>query len=202
VVSSATFAATVLVGFLVLPGPSARWWGELVLDTGRMTPPGSAPFNQSMRGGLAQLPGVLHAPWLWLTLAIVVGLAGLAISAWASRRGMEAAGILACAVTGVLISPVSWPHHWVWVVPGLALWLWWARRRQSSAHSWGVTLTWLVLVASGVLTLLFVVGASSLFLTVIMLNSLTMLAGLGFLGTLGTVLWRMKYRSTSETVPS
>ncbi|HEY0452057.1 glycosyltransferase 87 family protein, partial [Actinophytocola sp.] len=103
-VAAATFVATVLVGFLVLPGPSARWLGGLVLDVGRMMTPGAAPFNQSMRGVLAHLPGVLQTQWLWLTLAIVVGLAGLAISAWASRRGMEAAGIFACVVTSLLIS--------------------------------------------------------------------------------------------------
>jgi len=212
VVSAATFVATVLVGFLVLPGPSARWWSGLVLDTSRMTPPGVAPFNQSIRGVLAQLPGVLHAPWLWLTLAIAVGLSGLAISAWYSRRGMEAVGIFACAVTGLLISPVSWPHHWVWLIPGLALWLWWARHRQSVAHALGVTLTWLVLVTSGVLTFLIVVGTPNLasagavlpntLTSIVMLNDLTVLAGLGFLGTLAAILWRTEQRSTSETLLS
>ncbi|MFL6143002.1 MAG: glycosyltransferase 87 family protein [Labedaea sp.] len=205
VVSAATFLATVLVGFLVLPGPSARWWGDLVLDTGRMTPSGTAPFNQSIRGVLAQLPGALAASWLWLTLSILVGLAGLAISAWSSRRGMEAAGIIACAVTGLLVSPVSWPHHWMWVVPGLALWLWWAWHRKNLAHATGVTLAWLMMAASGVLTFLIVVGVPFLpdasvvmpksLTAVVVLNSLTVVAALGFLGTLAVVLWRRDKRS-------
>jgi alpha-1,2-mannosyltransferase len=31
------------------------------------------------------------------------------------------AGILICAVTGLLVSPVSWSHHWVWVAPALVV---------------------------------------------------------------------------------
>ena len=212
VVSAATFLATVLVGFLLLPGGSVRWWGGLVLNTERMTPTGAAPFNESMRGVLGQLPGVLHAPWFWLMLAIPVGLAGLAIAAWASRRGMESAGILACAVTSLLVSPVSWPDHWVWVVPGLALWMWWSGQRRSSARSWGLTLAWLVLTAHGVLIFLIVVSvpvlsAASALMPVgltllVILNGLSLLGGLGFLGTLAAVLRRRERRATSATVSS
>jgi alpha-1,2-mannosyltransferase len=206
-----TFAATVLVGFVVFPGASVRWWTGLVVDTGRMTPDGSAPFNQSIRGVFAQLPGVLHAQWLWLTLAAVVGLAGLAIAVWAGRRGLAPAGIMACALTGLVVSPVSWPHHWVWVVPGLALWLWWARHRHSPAHLVGVTLAWLMVAAAGVLTLLIVVGVPDLSLTgvlmphsltaIVLLNSLTVLVALGFIGALAVTLWRADRRSTSDSLP-
>ena len=28
---------------------------------------------------------------------------------------------MTCALTALLVSPVSWDHHWVWVAPGLAL---------------------------------------------------------------------------------
>jgi len=30
-------------------------------------------------------------------------------------------GWILCAVTGLLISPVSWDHHWVWIGPALAV---------------------------------------------------------------------------------
>ena len=29
---------------------------------------------------------------------------------------------MCCAITGLLVSPLSWTHHWVWVVP-LLVWL-------------------------------------------------------------------------------
>ena len=41
-----------------------------------------------------------------------VGLAGLAVAVWAHRRGCRVAG-RRCAVTGLLVSPISWTHHWV-----------------------------------------------------------------------------------------
>ena len=28
---------------------------------------------------------------------------------------------MTCALTALLISPISWDHHWVWLAPGLAL---------------------------------------------------------------------------------
>lgn len=199
VVATAAFAGTVLVGFLVLPGPSGRWAGGLVVDIGRMMTPGAAPFNQSIRGVLAHLPGVLSTQWFWLALAVPVGVAGLAISAWSSRRGLEAVGVFTCALTGLLVSPVSWPFHWVWAAPGLAVWLLWAWRR-SAAHTWGVTLTWLVLTASGVLTFLIALIAptqtsagvvtAGMLTTVVVLNSVTVVAGLVFLVALAAALRR------------
>ena len=30
-------------------------------------------------------------------------------------------GWLTCALTGLIVSPVSWDHHWVWVAPALAV---------------------------------------------------------------------------------
>jgi alpha-1,2-mannosyltransferase len=28
---------------------------------------------------------------------------------------------MVCALTALLVSPISWDHHWVWVAPGLAV---------------------------------------------------------------------------------
>ncbi|RKT56731.1 glycosyltransferase 87 family protein [Saccharothrix australiensis] len=187
--SAGAFAATVLVGFAVLPGPSARYWGDHFLDSGRMWPPEAAPYNQSLRGVLAHLPG---APWSWVVAAAVVGVAGLAVSAWAARRDKPAAGVLACAVTGLLISPVSWPQHWVWVVPGLALWLWWGRRR-GPAHARGVGSAWLALVVSAALMFPTPIGLAAVappVAWIVLLSALQVLAGLAFLVVLAVVLRR------------
>ncbi|MFI9005891.1 glycosyltransferase 87 family protein [Actinosynnema sp. NPDC053489] len=200
-VATASFLATVLIGFLVMPGASVAWWGGLVLDTDRMKATGAAaPFNQSLHGVLDQLPGPLSAQGLWVALALLVGVAGLAVAAWAHRRGLEAAGVLACAVTGLLISPLSWPQHWVWLVPGFALWMWWARRRRSAAHAAGVVSLWLVTAAAGVLTYVVVVAAPDLAVAfdsvpgskaaIVLLHALQLLAGLAFLGVLAAVLRR------------
>jgi alpha-1,2-mannosyltransferase len=45
------------------------------------------------------------------------------------------AGWVTCALTGLLVSPISWDHHWVWIVPVLAL-LADAAARASGAARW------------------------------------------------------------------
>jgi alpha-1,2-mannosyltransferase len=56
-----------------------------------------------------------------LGVAVVVAVAGLALAARAQRRGDEALGFSLCALTGLLVSPISWTHHWVIAVPALLL---------------------------------------------------------------------------------
>ena len=58
---------------------------------------------------------------LWLALALVTAVAGLACAARLERAGHPLPGLLACALTGLLVSPISWDHHWVWIVPGVAV---------------------------------------------------------------------------------
>ena len=118
-VSALTFAVTVGLGFALLPHASAVYWG------GKFTRPGSKPFhlnNQSLNGVMLRLTHAgpdAHA--YWLVAAVVVGIAGLATSILASRRGHELLGLVACAATGLLVSPITWSHHYVYVVPALVL---------------------------------------------------------------------------------
>jgi alpha-1,2-mannosyltransferase len=48
-----------------------------------------------------------------------VGIAGLLIAGALYHAGHPVAGMLGCALTGLLVSPLSWDHHWVWVALGL-----------------------------------------------------------------------------------
>jgi alpha-1,2-mannosyltransferase len=116
-VACATFAATVALGFLVLPAASRRFWfGGLFLNSERV---GGVAYagNQSVNGALVRLfGGVSQARPAWLAAALLIGGGGLLLAAWASRRGEELLGIATCALTALLISPISWSHHWVWVV--------------------------------------------------------------------------------------
>jgi alpha-1,2-mannosyltransferase len=118
--SGAAMAASVALGFAVLPASSERYWGGLFLSTSRVGQL-QAGANESLAGALAR---TLHSPVVttaWLPLAVAVAVAGLALAALAQRRGGEAAGYSLCAITGLLISPVSWTHHWVIAVPALLL---------------------------------------------------------------------------------
>lgn len=119
-VTIAGFLGTVAVGFLVLPGVSWEFWNGTFLDSSRTRPPGEEAFGSSIRGVLVNLlPGTPGA--VWLLASAVVGVAGMALAVWAGRRGEELLGIVACAVTGLLVSPLTWFSHWIWCVPVLAL---------------------------------------------------------------------------------
>ncbi|GGP35836.1 glycosyltransferase 87 family protein [Streptomyces melanogenes] len=113
---AATFAGTVVFGALVLPGASADFWTRRLYETDRV---GKAWIvdNQSLQGLVARL---LHTPGpgvVWVGVTAVVGAAGL----WTARRADERWGVLVTALTALLVSPISWSHHWVWCVPLVAV---------------------------------------------------------------------------------
>jgi alpha-1,2-mannosyltransferase len=157
-----SFGATTLVGFLVLPRDSVRYWLTDLWDFTRVTniPGGDVALalNGSIRGALDRLH-VPHAGAVWLVLAALVGIAGLAVAIRASRRGHELAGVLACAVTGLLISPVSWIFHWVWCIPLLMLWAVRAWRGNLPVQKVGVVVVWLALLVSSSWIVLETLGA-------------------------------------------
>jgi alpha-1,2-mannosyltransferase len=117
-VAAATFAGTIALGWLALPGDSARFWGKLWYDPGHI---GGVPFtgNQSLNGFFTRvLDGTGPARLPWLAAALVIGVGGLLVAAAHHRSGRELAGLGLCGLVGVLVSPISWSHHWVWVLPG------------------------------------------------------------------------------------
>jgi alpha-1,2-mannosyltransferase len=132
-VAAGTFAVTVAAGFGGLPGPSRTFWlGGVFYDQNRIGDPAN-PSDQSLAGVVARLAGTADPPRLWWLVAVLAtGLAGLAVAVWAHRRGYRMAGFCCCAVTGLLVSPISWTHHWVWAVP-LLVWLIAAAWRRRSA---------------------------------------------------------------------
>ncbi|WP_410607732.1 glycosyltransferase 87 family protein [Amycolatopsis sp. lyj-109] len=125
-----TFVALEAVMFAVIPVDAARFWRDSATDPSRV---GSVHwiFNQSLNGLVSRASAL--APW---SLAVAVGVAAvLAVPAvWLvvrlHRRGEDAAALLVTAFYGLLLSPVSWSHHWVWCVPLLTLLVvkarWWA----------------------------------------------------------------------------
>jgi len=126
-VAASAFAATIAMALAPLPGASVMYWdgGLFARANGsaraNLTFYFASAWNQSLRGALSRL--LLHAQLAtgpWLLAAAVTALAGLMAAAWLHGDGYPMLGVLTCALTGLLISPVSWLHHWVWVAPWLA----------------------------------------------------------------------------------
>ncbi|HEY2689200.1 MAG TPA: glycosyltransferase 87 family protein, partial [Streptosporangiaceae bacterium] len=136
-VAAGAFAVTVLLGFAVLPADSRKWWfGGLFLQGDRTGFVGWEG-NQSLQGFITRFAGsVAGGKPVWLVTAVVVGVAGLVCAAILDRAGHHVAGVLGCALTGLLISPISWDHHWVWIVPIAAAFVVYALRTASAASRW------------------------------------------------------------------
>jgi alpha-1,2-mannosyltransferase len=119
ITSLLTFAASVLIGFVALPTASAQFWTSRSAQGAGGT---QKMVDQSLNG-VIQRAFHLNPPanTVWLVTAVIVGAAGVVVAACASRRGLELLGVVLCGATGLLVSPVSWTHHWVWCVPALAL---------------------------------------------------------------------------------
>jgi alpha-1,2-mannosyltransferase len=136
-VASGAFAVTVLLGFVVLPGDSAKWWLGGLFGQGSRTGFVGWEGNQSLRGIITRLVGsVAGAQPGWLAAAVVTGALGLACAAILDQAGQRMAGLLACALTGLLISPISWDHHWVWIVPAVVVAAHYAVRSRHAAARW------------------------------------------------------------------
>ena len=109
------------------------WLDGVFYDQNRIGDPANLS-DQSLSGAVARLAGSLDPAYRWWAIAaLLTGLAGIAVAAWAHRRGRRLAGVTCCAVTGLLISPFSWTHHWVWAVPLLVALAATAWRRRSAA---------------------------------------------------------------------
>jgi alpha-1,2-mannosyltransferase len=79
--------------------------------------------NQSVYGTLTRLLDGRPPTLLWLAVAGPLSVAALVVGAGWWRRGDRVLGTCLGAVAMLLASPISWSHHWVWVVPAaLALW--------------------------------------------------------------------------------
>ncbi|NES12780.1 MULTISPECIES: glycosyltransferase 87 family protein [Micromonospora] len=115
----AAAGATLLAGAL-FPDASREFWTEALWNTDRV---GELAFisNQSLRGVVARLNPEHPNTVAWL----VVVLATLAVWAWRSRAAVAAGDeVTGLALTGAamcLVSPVTWVHHLVWLLPALIL---------------------------------------------------------------------------------
>lgn len=119
--SALGFAATVAVSGALLPSETSEYFTRRLGETGPIGDP-NTPSNQALRGALGRFAGhdVGYGPLA--VAAIIAALALLAAAWWVVRRGDVLITLLLVEFFGLLISPISWRHHWVWVLLAL-VWL-------------------------------------------------------------------------------
>jgi alpha-1,2-mannosyltransferase len=138
-------AALTLVAAAILPRASLDFWSRLAQgDTGL----GHSLIYYTNQSVLADAVRIFDlAGWataLGLALSAAVAGLGVWVAARWHRRGEVRLAVALCGVAGLLASPVSWLHHFVWVVPlALALIELSRGRAVRSALRWFVVLGWL-----------------------------------------------------------
>ncbi|HYI59555.1 MAG TPA: glycosyltransferase 87 family protein [Microlunatus sp.] len=142
---TATIAAGALtmLAAIILPGASLDFWGRLAHgDTGLghsliyyTNQSVYADFVRAFR--LAPAGSVLGL----LASAAVVGLGVWAAAVW-HRAGEVRFAVALCGVASLLASPVSWLHHFVWVVPLAFSLVELMHRRPPVTPTWLIVLGW------------------------------------------------------------
>ncbi|MGD0604519.1 MAG: glycosyltransferase 87 family protein [Streptosporangiaceae bacterium] len=116
VTAAAVALAWTLGAWLVLPQDSMTYWTSVIFQSGRLGS-NAGTSNQSLRGIVLRefLPG--QAPGVvWAVLALAVAVAGFAVVSRLARERRPMEAIAVTALLGVLLSPVSWIHHFLVVV--------------------------------------------------------------------------------------
>ncbi|MET4058682.1 alpha-1,2-mannosyltransferase [Arthrobacter sp. UYP6] len=210
------FLATFGLGFLILPRESRTYWVELLPDTSRI---GGAGYvdNLGIKGAILHFAGPdfpVDLPWLLLSLLTVA--AAAVIIRLAGNRGDGLTGLAAAALLMLLISPVSWSHHWVWVALFIPV-LWRniadLTEKGSGLRRWGMAL----LVSSFVVFLLspkaigWLMGSPDLDSQVptawLMASSVGVFWGIGLMAWWLVALWKSRpqrwwKQPVSEQIPA
>lgn len=119
-VASATAAAATLLAAALAVDATREFWTSALWNVDRV---GSLAFvsNQSWQGVVARLAPTRPSTLAWLALVV----ATLAIWAWRCRAAAgardEATGLALTGVAQCLVSPVTWVHHLVWLLPAVVL---------------------------------------------------------------------------------
>ncbi|WP_327147451.1 glycosyltransferase 87 family protein [Nocardia sp. NBC_01329] len=138
-------AIATAIGFAVMPDESVRYWFGGFGNVGGLS--GSEfQTNQSIQAVLArfEITGAL-ATALWLLAA--VALVAVAVAAIRRTGTPPMIALAVNAVVALLVSPISWSHHWVWVAPALLAMAGYATTRPwSEVRGWYAAATATVVV--------------------------------------------------------
>ncbi len=141
-IAFASFVAATGLGFALLPRDSLTYWAKLATGDSGMNSGIVYATNQSVLGMWTRLAG--HSSGGGLVLAGLVLVLGLVAGVRMQRAGQAGVALCLAGLTSLLASPISWSHHYVWLVP-LAIVLWqhrelpgWFRWTGLAYSLWGM----------------------------------------------------------------
>jgi alpha-1,2-mannosyltransferase len=128
----------VTLGTFALVGPESRaYFGGVLWQTERVGAADMTP-NQSLAGLLARLYDSIETPGLlWLSFSVLILAVGLSRAATSRADGDELTAFTLVGLTANVISPISWSHHLVWVIPAIIVLADAAVRRREASRGLG-----------------------------------------------------------------
>jgi hypothetical protein len=129
-----TAAGVTAFTFVVAGRESATYFTSVLWQTERVGTADATP-NQSLAGVLARMYDSADAPTLlWLTFSLVVAVVGLSRAASAHAEGDELTAFTLVGLTANVVSPISWSHHLVFVIPAIIVLADLALRRRRASR--------------------------------------------------------------------
>ena len=120
-VAMLTAIAATLVAAVVAPTATWQYFTSLLWDSSRVGVPDNTA-NQSINGVLARFAAPLAPDKIaWVLGALLILLVGIRRVRQAVVAGDTLLAVTVTGLLGVLISPVSWIHHAVWILPAMVL---------------------------------------------------------------------------------
>ena len=127
-----TFAVLQLVIFAIIPHDVRKF---LTVTDPERTGPTFWAGNQGLNGLVQRLSDLSPSSnEIAIGIGVVLAIPAFVIARRFHRAGQPLPALLVTAFFGLLFSPVSWSHHWVWVVPLLVYLL--SRLPDQLPHGW------------------------------------------------------------------
>jgi alpha-1,2-mannosyltransferase len=132
----ATFFFAGMFAAVASPYDSWVYWTQYIHDPQRA---GMLSWigNQGLLGAIERILGHTVTTSTTFAIVVVAGAIGLAVGAAACRRSSPVLGLLVIEATESLANPVSWSHHFIWVVL-LVAWLALAQDRPRYGECWAL----------------------------------------------------------------
>lgn len=132
--AAGTTVGVTVAAHLLLPKESAAYFGQILWQTERVGVADMTP-NQSLAGLLSRLYDSHSTPGLlWIAFALVMLAVGLSRAVTAHGEGDELTAFALVGLTANVVSPISWSHHLVFVVPAIIALVDQALRRRAAGR--------------------------------------------------------------------
>lgn len=119
----ATAVGTLLIGAIAAPESTWSYFNGTLQDTNRIAEDNSLnhPGNQSMDGLVSRIFGPGEPTWVWLVMVVAVTGCALIVARRFDGAGRPLEELAVMGLAMLLVTPISWSHHWVWTLPALAV---------------------------------------------------------------------------------